>query len=70
MVSTCKQIPFWFVVVATTTLRVAVPVAEGAAPMGLAIVAQASFVDGPLRPYINPADEPADPLVSDEQLGR
>jgi hypothetical protein len=34
--------------------------------MGLAIVAQASFVDGPLRPYINPADEPADPLVIKE----
>ena len=66
MVSTCMQTPFWFVVVATTTLRVAVPVAEGAAPMGLAIVAQASFVDGPLRPYINPADEPADPLVIKE----
>lgn len=63
MVSTCKQNTFWFVVVATTTLQVVVPVVEGAAPTELAIVAQGSFVDGPLMSYIKRADKPADPLV-------
>jgi len=63
MVSTWKHITFWFVVVASATLQVAVPAAVGAAPTELEIVAQSSFVDGPLRPYIKPADKPADPLV-------
>ena len=66
MVSTCKQITFWFVVVATATLQVVVPVAEGAAPTELAIVAQGSFIYGPLMSYIKRADKPADPLVMQE----
>lgn len=63
MGSTWKQINFLFVVVATATVQVDVPVAEGAAQTKLAIVAQDSFVDGPLMSHIKPADKPADPLV-------
>lgn len=63
MVLAWKQITFWFVVVATANFQVAVPVARGATPTELAIVAQGSFVDGPLMSYIKVADKPADPLV-------